>query len=43
MCAVWGNGKGSGAALLMAILGVAGVAVCVIYSLLLMQENSDNS
>ena len=38
MCAVYGVGKGSGAAMLMAVLGVAGVAVCVIYSLLLKKE-----
>ena len=41
LCAVWGIGKGSGAALLMAVLGAAGVAVCVIYSLLLKQEIFD--
>ncbi len=42
MCAVWGSGKGSGAALLMAVLGIAGVAVCVIFSLLLKKERFDN-
>lgn len=42
MCAVYGVGKGSGAAMLMAVLGVAGVAVCVIYSLLLKKERFDN-
>ena len=43
MCAVLGNGKGSGAALLMAVLGVAGVVVCVIYCMLLRQEKFDNN
>ena len=38
ICAVFGFGKGSGAALLMAVLGAVGVAVCVVYSLLLKQE-----
>ena len=42
MCAVWVAGKGSGAALLMAVLGIAGVAVCVIFSLLLKKERFDN-
>lgn len=42
MCAVFGIGKGSGAALLMAVLGVAGVAVCAVYSLLLKQEKYDS-
>ena len=41
LCAVWGTGKGSGAAMLMAVLGAAGVAVCVIYSFLLKREIFD--
>ena len=43
ICAVLGSGKGSGTALMMAILGVSGVASCVIYGLLLKQEKYDNS
>ena len=35
---LFGSGKGSGAAMLFAILGVSGVAVCVIFSLLLKKE-----
>lgn len=42
LCTVFGTGKGSGAALFMAVLGAAGVAVCVIFSLLLKHENYDN-
>ena len=42
VCAVFGIGKGAGAAMLMAVLGVAGVAVCVIFGLLLKQERYDN-
>ncbi len=35
---LFGSGNGSGAAMLFAILGVSGVAVCVIFSLLLKKE-----
>ena len=35
LTALFGSGKGSGAAMLFAVLGVAGVAVCVIFSMLL--------
>lgn len=42
LCTVFGTGKGSGAALFMAVLGAAGVAVCVIFSLLLKHEKYDN-
>ena len=42
LCAVFGIGKGSGAALLMAVLGVAGVDVCTIFGLLLKKEKFDN-
>jgi MFS family permease len=35
MISLFGSGKGSGAALLFAVLGFAGVAVCTIFSLLL--------
>ena len=38
LCTVFGTGKGAGAALLMAVLGAAGLAVCVIFSLLLKHE-----
>ncbi|NLT08838.1 MAG: MFS transporter [Ruminococcus sp.] len=41
LCTVFGNGKGSGAAMLMAVLGAAGVAVCVIFTLLLRKELKD--
>ena len=40
LCAVYGSGKGSDAAFLMALLGAAGVAVCVIFSLLLKRETN---
>ena len=39
LCTVFGTGKGAGAALLMAVLGAAGLAVCVIFSLLLKHEH----
>ena len=42
LCTVFGIGKGAGAALLMAVLGVAGVAVCTIFGLLLKKEKFDN-
>ena len=42
ICAVYGARKGSGTALLMAFLGVAGVALCGKYSLLLKKEKFDN-
>ena len=42
VCALFGIGKGAGAAMLMAVLGVAGVAVCVIFGLLLKQERYDH-
>ena len=35
MISLFGSGKGSGAALMFAVLGFAGVAVCTIFSLLL--------
>ena len=35
LCTVFGSGKGSGAAFLMAVLGAAGVAVCIVFTLLL--------
>lgn len=38
LVSLFGSGKGSGAAMLFAILGVSGVAVCVIFSLLLSKE-----
>ncbi len=38
LCAVFGSGKGSGAALLMAVLGIAGVLVCIVFTLLLRKE-----
>jgi len=38
LCTVFGSGKGSGAAMLMGGLGFAGVAVCVVFSLLLKKE-----
>ncbi len=38
LCTVFGNGKGSGAAMVMAVLGAAGVSVCVIFSILLRKE-----
>ncbi len=38
LCAVFGSMKGSGAAMLMAVLGIAGVAVCAVFSLLLKRE-----
>ena len=37
VCALFGIGKGAGAAMLMAVLGVTGVAVCMIFGLLLKQ------
>lgn len=40
LCTVFGSGKGSGAAMLMGVLGFAGVAVCVVFSLLLKKEKS---
>ena len=42
LCTIFGIGKGAGAALLMAVLGVAGVAVCTIFGLLLKKEKFDN-
>ncbi|SHM11568.1 MFS transporter [Ruminococcus flavefaciens] len=38
LVALFGSGKGSGAALLFAVLGFAGVAVCTVFSLLLRKE-----
>lgn len=42
LSSLFGSGKGSGAAMLFAILGAAGVAVCVIFSLLLRKEEHRN-
>ncbi|MBR4628357.1 MAG: MFS transporter [Ruminococcus sp.] len=39
LCSAFGTGKGSGAAMLMAVLGVSGVAVCVIFTILLKKEH----
>ena len=38
LCALFGSEKGSGAAMLLAFLGVGGVAVCAVFSLLLHRE-----
>ena len=35
---VFGSGMGSGAAVVLAVLGVSGVAVCAVFSLLLRRE-----
>ena len=43
LCTVFGIGKGSGAALLMAVLGAAGVAVCAVFGILLKQERYEKS
>jgi len=43
ICTLFGSGKGSGAALLFAFLGVAGVAVCVVFSLLLRNKKAAHS
>ena len=40
LASLFGSGKGSGAAVFLAFLGFAGVAVCVIFSLLLRGGNS---
>lgn len=38
---LFGEGKGSGAALLLGILGIAGTAVCIIFTLLLRKDMTD--
>ena len=38
LVSLFGSGKGSGAAFLFAVLGISGIAVCVIFSLLLRGE-----
>ena len=43
LTALFGSGKGSGAAFLFAFLGAAGVLVCVIFSLLLRNEKCSSS
>ena len=35
LTALFGEGKGSGAAMLLGILGIAGVLVCTVFTLLL--------
>ena len=41
LVSIFGNEKGSGAAMFLAFLGFSGVVICVIFSLLLHRENAD--
>ena len=38
LISLFGSGKGAGASMLFAVLGIAGVAVCIVFSLILRRE-----